>query len=109
MRLTFVETHRFRMSSKNVLSDDDLRALGDLLLAQPAAGDLVPRTGGARKIRVPLGGRGKRGGARVVYFYHEAAGRIYYLLVYPKNVAVSLSEAGKQQMQVMLDHIKREG
>lgn len=66
MRLTFVETHRFRVSAKDVLSDDDLRDLGDLLLARPAAGDLIPRTGGARKIRVPLGGRGKSGGAHLL-------------------------------------------
>jgi hypothetical protein len=108
MRLTFIETHMFRVSMKGVLDDDDLRELGDTLLENPEAGAPIPRTGGARKIRRALEGGGKSGGARVVYYYHEEAARIYYLLVYPKPVAVNISEAGRAVLKKMIREIKGE-
>ena len=108
MRLTFIETHLFRVSMKGVLDDDDMRELGDTLLEDPEAGDLIPRAGGARKIRRALDGGGKSGGVRVVYFYHNEADRVYYLLVYPKNVAVNISEAGRKTLKDSIRQIKGE-
>jgi hypothetical protein len=58
MRLTFIETGLFRVSTKGLLSDDNLRSIGDTLLKRPEAGALIPRAGGARKIRQALQGRG---------------------------------------------------
>jgi hypothetical protein len=108
MRLTFIETHLFRVSRKGVLTDDDLRELGDTLLENPEEGAPIPRTGGARKIRQALAGGGKSGGARVIYYYHKEADRVYYLLVYPKSVAVNISEAGRAEMKKMIGQIKGE-
>jgi hypothetical protein len=108
MRLTFIETELFRVSMKDVLGDDDLRGLGDVLLENPEAGALIPRAGGARKIRRALEGGGKSGGVRVVYFYHKEADRVYYLLVYPKNVAVNISEAGRKILKGHIRAIKGE-
>jgi hypothetical protein len=82
-----------------VLSEAALRALEEVLLERPDAGDVVPGTGGVRKVRVPLPGRGKRGGARVLYYHAAARERVYFLLVYPKNVAVTISEAGKNELK----------
>ena len=108
MRLTFIETHLFRVSMKNVLSDDDLRELSDTLLENPEAGAPIPRTGGARKIRQALKGGGKSGGARVIYYYHREADRIYFLLVYPKPVAANISETGRAELKKMIGQIKGE-
>jgi hypothetical protein len=68
MEREFVETFEFRKRWKALkLDDDDLRALQDTLCAEPQVGDLIQGTGGIRKVRLELQGRGKSGGARVVY------------------------------------------
>lgn len=53
----------------NSNSEDDKRELIDFLAEDPMAGDLIPGTGGVRKLRFATSGRGKRGGARVIYYY----------------------------------------
>ena len=99
----------FRRSVEGVLSDDELRGVQDKLLDDPEAGAVIAGTGGARKLRAGLAGRGKRGGARVIYFHHEACSRVYLLLVYPKNVAANVSASGKGVLKATLDRIKSEG
>lgn len=99
MRLTFVYTKQFVASADGVLTEPAFRALEDVLLERPDAGDVVAGTGGVRKVRVPLPGRGKSGGARVLYYHAAARERVYFLLVYPKNVAVTISEAGKKELK----------
>lgn len=99
MRLTFVYTKQFVASADGVLTEPAFRALEDVLLERPDAGDVVAGTGGVRKVRVPLPGRGKSGGARVLYYHAAARERVYFLLVYPKNVAVTISEVGKKELK----------
>jgi len=79
--------------------------LQERLAADPTAGDLIPRSGGLRKIRMPLPGRGKRGGARVIYYWVGARSQIYRLLAYAKNVQENLTEA---QLKVLRELVKRE-
>jgi len=79
--------------------------LQERLAADPTAGDLIPRSGGLRKIRMPLPGRGKRGGARVIYYWVGARSQIYMLLAYAKNVQENLTEA---QLKVLRELVKRE-
>ena len=62
------------------------------LMTNPEKGAVIPRSGGLRKVRVGLEGRGKRGGARVIYYLVTKADCIYLLLAYPKNVQDNLSE-----------------
>jgi hypothetical protein len=74
--------------------DEEKRgALVDYLARNPMAGDLIPGTGGVRKLRWALEGRGKRGGARVVYYYHSAAMPIFALTAYAKNERADISQA----------------
>jgi hypothetical protein len=56
------------------------------LIEQPEAGDVVPGSGGVRKLRWRAPGRGKRGGYRVIYFARVERGVIWMLTIYPKNV-----------------------
>ena len=58
-----------------VWTDDERAAFVDFIAANPKAGDLVPDTGGIRKVRWGRQGSGKRGGVRVIYFYHDTAMR----------------------------------
>ena len=55
-------------------------------MSDPEAGDLIPESGGVRKIRWSLAGRGKRGGLRIIYYARVRQGTIWMLTLYPKNV-----------------------
>lgn len=84
---SFVETKLFTRLVAEYLSDEQYRELQNALLENPEAGDVVPGSGGVRKLRWRAAGRGKRGGYRVVYFARIAQGVIWMLTMYPKNVA----------------------
>lgn len=85
------------------LSDDELRAVQDVILDNPEAGDLIQGGGGLRKLRAAVGGRGKRGGARVIYYWQVSASVCYLLLAYPKNVLDNLSTDQLRQLAKLID------
>ena len=82
--ITVAETPLFVRQAEDVWSDDEREAFVNFIAKNPQAGDLIPETGGVRKIRWALAGTGKRGGARVIYFYHDADRPLYLLMVYAK-------------------------
>jgi hypothetical protein len=84
--VSFVETKLFTRLVQEYLTDDEYWQLQALLMEQPDAGDVVPGTGGVRKLRWRAPGRGKRGGYCVVYFAMREQGVIWMLTLYPKNV-----------------------
>src|SRR5437764_6173289 len=84
---SFIETKLFTRLVQEYLSDDEYQELQKLLIEQPEAGDVVPGSGGVRKLRWRAPGRGKRGGYRVIYFARVERGVIWMLTMYPKNVA----------------------
>lgn len=90
------------------LNDTDLAALERILLANPQAGDVIEGTGGARKLRIQLEGRGKRGGGRVIYLDVFEKEHLYLLFAYPKNVQDDLSPDQKKAIKKMIDLIKKE-
>ena len=69
--VSVVETPEFLAATRRIMDRDERGVLVDYLARNPLAGDLVPGTGGVRKLRWGLEGRGKRGGARVVYYFHS--------------------------------------
>jgi hypothetical protein len=69
------------------------------LARNPSAGDLIPGTGGVRKVRWAVGGRAKRGGARVVYYFHSARLPLLALDAYAKNERADLSPAEKNELR----------
>jgi hypothetical protein len=88
-----IETSLFTKQVRVAMSDEEFRALQLHLMLRPDAGDLISGSGGLRKLRWRLPGRGKRGGARIIYFWSSAAGRIFLLYLYPKNVRSDVSPA----------------
>ena len=82
---TFVETKLFTELVGQYLSDDEYLELQLSLVANPEAGDLVRGSGGLRKLRWRVAGRGKRGGIRVIYYLRSQQGQIWMLTLYAKN------------------------
>jgi hypothetical protein len=89
--MLFRESPVFTRQILALVDDGGYLELQARLMARPDAGDLIPGSGGLRKIRMRLAGRGKRGGARVLYYWMKERSRIYMLLVYAKNARADLS------------------
>ena len=88
--LTFVESTLFTSLVHEYLSDDEYAALQQALTDNPEAGDVMRGSGGVRKIRWGIAGRGKRGGIRVIYYLRSRQGEIWMLTLYAKNEAESI-------------------
>ena len=87
---TFVETPLFTRLVAEYLSDQEHGELQAALIENPEVGAIIPGSGGVRKLRWALPGRGKRGGLRVIYYLRSAQGVVWMLTLYPKNVAENI-------------------
>ena len=97
--MTVVETEEFLDRSKAILSEVERDALVAHLGANPEAGEIIPDAGGVRKIRWALAGRGKRGGARIIYYFHNERLPVFLLAAYSKNEKANLSMAERNDMK----------
>jgi len=100
--MTVVETARFLKDVKPMMSDSEREELVTFVGANPLAGDLIPETGGVRKMRWALAGRGKRGGARVIYYYHDERLPVFLLAAYGKNEKANLTMAERNGMKCLI-------
>jgi hypothetical protein len=94
--ITIAETHAFMRLAVKIWTDEERMALIDHLAHSPEDGDIIPGTGGVRKLRWGKAGRGKRGGVRVIYFYYHPDCPLYLLLVYAKAAATDLTAEEKK-------------
>jgi mRNA-degrading endonuclease RelE of RelBE toxin-antitoxin system len=83
---TFIELHPFATVRDKYLDDDEFAAFQLYLTNNPEVGDVIPRSGGCRKLRWAIEGRGKRGGVRIIYFLRLNSGQIVLVTMYAKNV-----------------------
>ncbi|MGN0178895.1 MAG: type II toxin-antitoxin system RelE/ParE family toxin [Monoglobaceae bacterium] len=105
----FVYTQTFRESwSQMGLDESHLIQLERALLENPQKGKVIADTGGARKLRIQLDGRGKRGGGRVIYLDVFEKEKLYLLLAYPKNVQTDLTQEQKKAIKNLIEIIKKE-
>lgn len=84
--LTFVELSPFAAARDQYFDDDEFSEFQRYLADHPDAGDVIPGSGGCRKVRWSAQGRGKRGGIRVIYFLRLGSGEIVLVTMYAKNV-----------------------
>jgi len=104
--MTVVETETFLERAKTILTESDRAGLVRYLASNPEARQPIPGTGGARKIRWALSGRGKRGGARTIYYYRNESIPLFILDIYAKNQKADLSEADKHSLKSLLSQIR---
>ena len=97
--MTVVETARFLKDAKLLMSDSERGESVVFVGANPEVGEIIPETGGVRKIRWALAGRGKRGGARVIYYYLNERRPLFLLAAYGKNEKANLSKAERNAMK----------
>lgn len=96
--MELIETSTFTRQITALLGDEDYGAFQSRLAASPGLGALIKGGGGIRKIRVAVAGRGKRGGARVIYYWAVRKDFILLLYAYPKNVSADLTPRQAAQL-----------
>ena len=103
---TVAETPTFTKQAAALFSEGEKQELITYLAEHPLAGDVIQGTGGVRKLRFAASGRGKRGGARVIYYYLDDHMPLYALLVYPKNAKTDLTSAEKKAVSALVETLK---
>lgn len=103
---TVCETQAFIRQAANLFTEDELQAVVNLLAFHPESGNLIPGTGGVRKVRVPAMGQGKRGGARVVYYWVSDDAPVYALLAYAKGHKIDMTSDEKRAVASLAAEIK---
>ncbi len=101
----FIEAPTFTAHLAEYLVDDEYRALQTFLAGDPQAGDVIPGTGGFRKLRWadPVRGKGKRGGLRVLYYYLLSDAQIWLMTLYNKGEMSDLNAAEKRALKSALE------
>ena len=103
---TVAETPTFSRQADKLFRQDEKRELIDYLATNPLAGDAIPGTGGVRKLRFAASGRGKRGGARIVYYYLDERIPLYALLAYAKSDQADLTPDESRAVAALASALK---
>jgi hypothetical protein len=106
--MRFVETSVFTKRLMRIADDDTYRKFQIELAANPEKGQAIQGTGGLRKARIAARGKGKRGGARVIYLHLKSVHVIYLLYVYDKGEAEDLTTDDKRELRAVAEAIKWE-
>src|SRR5688572_7928712 len=107
VKAVFIELPPFERHRAEYLDDDAFREFQSVLMLNPEAGDLIPGTGGLRKLRFAdeRRGKGKRGGLRVIYYWWDTGAQFWLFTVYDKD---ELSDLTAAQRKALKEMIKRE-
>ena len=102
--MKYIESPLFSKLIGSYLEDEEYAAFQWELALHPERGDLIPGSGGLRKIRWAAKGKGKRGGTRIIYYYKNKEGKIWLLTIYAKNEAdtipISILKKIKEELEL---------
>ncbi|WP_010137895.1 type II toxin-antitoxin system RelE/ParE family toxin [Oceanicola sp. S124] len=96
---TVIELAAYLGRAKDLLTEAERAEVVNFLAANPEAGDVMQGTGGVRKVRIAMQGRGKSGGARVIYYYHDETMPLFLFAVYAKNEKDNLSKGERNDLK----------
>ncbi len=103
--MIFIELPIFTRCADQLFTEEDLIRLQHIVMENPTVGDVIPGGKGLRKLRTSQPGRGKRGGARVIYYYWSSKDCCYLVYAYTKN---ELSDLTKDQLHRLATVIESE-
>ena len=101
--MEIIETPVFTEAITKLMPDDDYRKMQQALVRCPLAGDQIKKSGGLRKLRWKSGGKGKRGGSRIIYYWYKDDETIYMLYAYQKNRQEDLTN---DQLKILCKLVK---
>lgn len=101
--MVIVETRAFTARIRDLLNEEQYRELQTYLVRQPSAGAVIGGTGGLRKLRWAAAGRGKRGGTRIIYFWHTPSNRLLMLFAFRKNERADLTAEQKKALRNVIE------
>jgi hypothetical protein len=112
MKRDIIQTKGFskkvdKFLAERKLLEEDFEAFKKSLVKDPSQGDLIPGTGGVRKIRLKSCTKGKRGAFRVCYFDDPVHEELFLMQIYPKNEKENISSEEKKALKEFADMVKR--
>lgn len=105
--ITVAETPLFQRQTGKLWSEDESQAFIDYIARNPEVGNVIPDTGGVRKIRWSRDGMGKRGGALIIYFYYHQGAPLWLLLAYAKADQTNMSADEKRAASNLVSQLKQ--
>jgi len=106
--ITIIETQQFIGKTDKVMSAAEKDELIDFIARNPKEGDVISGTGGVRKLRFAIQGKGRRGGLRVIYYYYDERNPVLLLTVFGKNEKSDLTGKEKNILYEIVQDIKKE-
>ena len=104
--ISFYETKQFIRDANKTIGEDEHTKLKQFLAFDPEAGVIIPGTGGVRKLRWVRPGIGKRGGARVIYYFYRDDVPLFLFAIYAKNVKDDLTQSELKELKKRAEEIK---
>ena len=106
---TVVETVSYLSKAGKLMSEQEREDIKTMIAGTPERGALIRGTGGVRKVRIPLQGRGKSRGARIVYYYRDESMPLFLLAIFAKNEKDDLSRAERNGLTRLVQELTRYG
>jgi mRNA-degrading endonuclease RelE of RelBE toxin-antitoxin system len=103
--IQIAELGPFRKEALGIWTEEEMKDLRDYLALNPQSGDVVPGTGGIRKLRWRTPDRGKRGGARVIYYFRDLNMPLYLISVYKKSERDTLAQAERNDLRKLVEDL----
>ena len=100
--IEIVETSEFLRATKKLFSENEVALLRNYVAYNPEVGDVIPGTGGVRKLRWATGNKGKSHGARVIYFFRDLNMPLYLLTAYAKSTKINITARERSEMKKLV-------
>ena len=101
--MVIVETPIFTKLISQIMNDDEYKELQEALIIKPDLGVVIKNSGGLRKVRWSVDGRGKRGGVRIIYYWMTENEQLYMMYIFPKNTQENLTDAQTKALRQIVE------
>ncbi len=106
--ITVIETAQFIKKARQIMTQAEKDDAIDMVARNSEAGEVIPKTGGVRKLRIAREGHGKRGSFRLIYYLYNKKNPIFLFTVYGKNEKANITDAEQQAYYKGIQILKKE-